>query len=118
VKGVFGGSFAHRGRDSSPTVGGVFASGNRQAILGKHPFDDPRLCPRHHSRGVGHSEVLTGCKIFFLSTREASGGSANKVASEIPHTRDFASTGGADHLAQVSRASPEKIRARLLGALT
>jgi hypothetical protein len=31
--------------------------------------------------------------------REASCGRADKVASEVPHTRDFASAGGADHLA-------------------
>ena len=40
------------------------------------------------------------------------------MASEIFHTRDFASTGSANHLAQVPRASPEKIKARLLEALT
>ena len=65
MKGSLGGSFAHRGRGSSPTVGGVFAGGNRQAILDKHPFDDPRLYPRHRSRSVGHSEVLTGCTFSF-----------------------------------------------------
>ena len=62
VKGGLGGFLAHRVRGSSPTVGGIFAGGNRQAILDKHPFDDPRLYPRHRPRGVGHSEVLT----FFL----------------------------------------------------
>jgi hypothetical protein len=39
------------------------------------------------------------------------------VASEIPHTRDIASARGTDHLAQVSRASWEKIKAKFLESL-
>jgi hypothetical protein len=69
VKGELGGFLAHRGRGSSPTVGGVFAGRNRQAILDKHPVDDPRLYSRHRSRGVGNSEVLTG----YTSGRGSSG---------------------------------------------
>jgi hypothetical protein len=49
----------------------------------------------------------------WFSTREAWCGGAVKMASEIAHNRAPASAGGTVHLAQVSRASREKIGATL-----
>ena len=37
----------------------VPAGGNWQALLDKHPSDDPRLYTRHRPRCMGHSEILT-----------------------------------------------------------
>jgi hypothetical protein len=76
-------------------TGAVRVSGNipkRQFVYSPGPLREYSKCNLALGRRI-HTQG------GWFSTREASCGRANTMASEIPHTRDIASAGGTDHLA-------------------